>query len=161
MLWTILHDVRLLMLRISYGETLNIDCCGGSLSSNSSLILYTLLLVHKLARDTNQKLQGTIQHIKELSSGYLAAFEIVSSKDLDRKSVNLENLQRSIADVSPMAAISSIIFFNTTNEDTISKKTSPSDVQRWKLYKDRFLSGLVQCAEYSALRLYSSHSNRK
>ena len=146
MLWTILHDVRLLMLRISYGETLNVDCCGGSLSSNSSLILYTLLLVHKLAKDTKQKLQGTIQHIKELSSGYLAAFEIVSSKDLDRKSVNLENLQRSIADVSPMAAISSIIFFNTTNEDTISKKTSPSDVQRWKLYKDRFLSGLVQCA---------------
>merc|ERR1719464_1998284 len=41
-LWTVLHDVRLLLLRMAYGESLNADCGGGSLRSNAELIFHQL-----------------------------------------------------------------------------------------------------------------------
>ena len=41
-LWNLLYDVRLLLLRMAYGELLNEDCGGGSLMSNSKLIFYQL-----------------------------------------------------------------------------------------------------------------------
>ena len=40
MLWTVLHDVRFLLLRMAYGESLSADCGGGSLSSNCQLLFY-------------------------------------------------------------------------------------------------------------------------
>ena len=42
MLWTMLHDVRLFLLRVAHGEPLNADCGGGSLASNLTFLFYHL-----------------------------------------------------------------------------------------------------------------------
>ena len=49
----IMHDIRLLMLRIAYKETLWDDTGGGSLSSNLKLLPYQLQLGFFLAREAS------------------------------------------------------------------------------------------------------------
>jgi E3 ubiquitin-protein ligase UBR4 len=83
MLWTILHDLRLLLLRISYKESLSSDCGGGSLASNCQLIYYECLLIHLLDRNTetdDDQMEYSI-HAHGLSACLLAATAIVVDTD--------------------------------------------------------------------------------
>ena len=156
MLWTALHDVRLLLLRVSHGESLSIDCGGGSLSSNSALVYYILFMADMFARDAEHDAPETVHHARQLSSAFLAASAILEASD-HRDNEGKKKMRKYFADSAPLAAISCILFFNTMNEDAFaSTKPSgasgeedihvPAPKRRWELYKDIFLSGLIQCA---------------
>ena len=156
MLWTALHDVRLLLLRMAYGESLSIDSGGGSLSSNSALIYHILFMADMFARDAEHDAPETVQHARQLSSAFLAASAILEASD-HRDNEGKKKMRKYFVDSAPLAAICCILFFNTTNEDAfasmkLSETSSEEEVhvpapkRRWELYKDIFLSGLIQYA---------------
>lgn len=147
MLWTVLHDVRLLLLRIAYGEQLNADCGGGSLSSNSRLVYYQLLTADMFAKDAEVDSPQTARHASTLSGGFLAACAMINADDYDKRKQTLVN--RGIADSSLMAALTCILFHNTTNDYNKSKKSddnAPNNKRRWVIGKESFLRGLINCA---------------
>lgn len=156
MLWTILHDVRLLTMRIAYGEALNIDCGGGSLSSNVSLIFHNLFLAHIFAKNAEHDSSANVLHAKGLSTAYLAASSILRCTDLVQ-TAKTKQLRRAFADCAPMAAICCILFQNTINDEDVSSANAiilssesvpkiPPPKRRWEMHKYHFLSGLLQCA---------------
>ena len=156
MLWTVLQDIRLLVLRISYGEALNADCGGGSLSTNSMLIFHSLFLANMFAKDAEQDLPITARHANGLSTAYLASSSILRCSDLLETS-KIKQLRRAFADAGPMAAICCILFQNTINDEDVSsanasilstenKLTVPPPKRRWEMHKDHFLIGLLQCS---------------
>jgi len=156
MLWTVLQDIRLLMLRISYGEALNADCGGGSLSSNSMLIFHSLFLADMFAKDAEHDLPVTVRHAKSLSTGYLASSSILRCSDLLETS-KVKQLRRAFADAGPMAAICCILFQNIVSDEDVSSSDAsmlssenapsvPPPKRRWEMHKDHFLMGLLQCA---------------
>jgi len=156
MLWVVLQDLRLLLLRMSYGEALNIDCGGGSLSSNSSLIFHLLFLANMFARDAEHDAPITVRHAKGLSTGFLAASAILRANDLFENS-QIKKMRKSFADAAPMAAICCILFQNSMNEEEVLPSMNsitpteryppnPPPKRRWELHKDHFLTGLLQCA---------------
>jgi hypothetical protein len=156
MLWTILHDVRLLILRIAYGEALNMDCGGGSLSSNVSLIFHNLFLAHMFAKNAEHDSSANVLHAKGLSTAYLAASSILRCTDLVQ-TAKTKQLRRAFADCAPMSAICCILFQNTINDEDVSSANSmilttenvpniPPPKRRWEMHKYHFLSGLLQCA---------------
>jgi len=147
MLWTVLHDVRLLLLRIAYGEPLNADCEGGSLSSNSRLVYYQLLMADMFAKDAEIDSPQTARHACNLSGGFLAACTMIKADDYDERKQTVVN--RSIADSSLMAALTCILFHNTTNDYNKTKKSddnAPNNKRRWVTGKESFLRGLITCA---------------
>jgi len=157
-LWTVLHDVRLMLLRVSYGEALNADCGGGSLGSNSQLIYHQLSMAKMFESEAQVDAPDTAQHARNLSAGFLAACEIASAKDYD--SSEKSSLIRGIADSSLMAALTCILFHNT-KEDFGSagdaKETCPHPKRRWVLGKELFLRGMLNCAGCRhALAIHSS-----
>lgn len=141
MLWTVLHDIRFLLLRISYGETLSADCGGGSLSSNAALIFYSFCTAGVLAKDDAQ---DTIQHVKELSSSLLAASAVLKIEGFVNEVVNSNNFLVGYADAAPMAAITCILFHYKSSD--ISVNTPEQNKSRWELHKELFLSALLYCA---------------
>lgn len=156
MLWTILHDIRLLVLRIAHGEALNVDCGGGSLSSNASLIFHDLFLAQMFARNAEHDNPGDVLHAKGLSTAYLAASSILRCSDLSQ-TAKTKQLRRAFADCAPMAAICCILFQNSMNdEDVLSENSNilstdnspniPPPKRRWEMHKSHFLAGLLQCA---------------
>jgi hypothetical protein len=156
MLWTILHDIRLLVLRIAYGEALNVDCGGGSLSSNVSLIFHNLFLALMIAKNSEHDSAENVLQAKGLSTAYLAASSILRCSDLVQTS-KTKQLRRAFADSAPMAAICCILFQNSINdEDVLSANANilstenspniPPPKRRWEMHKYHFLSGLLQCA---------------
>ena len=155
MLWNVLNDLRLLLLRISYGEALNIDCGGGSLSSNATLIFHFLFLAHMFARDAEHDAPITVRHAKGLSTGFLTASSILRANDLFDNS-QIKKMRKGFADAGPMAAICCILFQNSMNEEEVLSSmsvmsterspSSPPPKRRWELHKDHFLTGLLQCA---------------
>lgn len=155
MLWIVLHDLRLLLLRISYGEALNVDCGGGSLSSNANLIFHLLFLAHMFARDAEHDAPVTVRHAKGLSTAYLAASSIIRANDVFDNS-QMKKMRKGFADAGPMAAICCILFQNSMNEEEVlssmndlSSEGSPSappPKRRFEVHKDHFLAGLLQCA---------------
>ena len=155
MLWNVLHDVRLLMLRMAYGEALNADCGGGSSSSNFLLILYQLYTADMLSKNADIDDSQVSRHARGLSSGFIAASNIVDSVDFARQDSRSKRLERGVADAAPMAAICSILFHNSTNESATASSThnltdsdsqAPSANRQWELHKDKFLGGLLRCA---------------
>jgi len=153
MLWTVLQDLRLLLLRMSYGEALNNDCGGGSLSSNSTLIFYSLFLADMFARDAEHDAPVTVQHAKGLPSAFLAASSILRASLVETTST--KKLRKGFADAGPMAAICCILFQNSVNDEDVSPAGNlttenapsiPPPKRRWELHKDHFLTGLLQCA---------------
>jgi hypothetical protein len=166
MLWTILHDVRFLMLRIAYGESLNTDCGGGSLASNVQLIFYQLLTADMFDKDAQVDQPVQSQHARCLSTGFLAACTIVSAES--QKSSNssgLNQLTRGIADAAPMAVLTSVLFHNATDDDNASgssndESSKPHPKRQWLVGKECFLRGLLICAgRRHALRLEGSGCN--
>jgi hypothetical protein len=150
MLWTVLNDVRLLLLRMAYGESLNADCGGGSLSSNASLLFYQLLLVDMFTNDAEHDSPQTARHAICLSGGFLAACKIVQADDYDGAGKPTHaSLCRSIADAAPMAALTCVVYHNTKDEDAAQPEKDamiPHPNRRWELNKEDFLCGLIVCA---------------
>jgi len=149
MLWTVLNDVRLLMLRMAYGEALNADCGGGSLPSNTCLLFYQLFLADMFTNDAEHDCPETAQHARVLSGGFLAAVKIVSAQDYDGAGTSAGTaLLRGIADASPMAALTCILYHNNRDEQSVQAKEDlkPHPRRRWELNKEAFLCGLIACA---------------
>jgi hypothetical protein len=103
MLWNVLHDVRLLMLRMSYGEALNADCGGGSSSSNCLLVLYQLYTADMLSNNADLDDPQVAKHARGLSLGFLAASGIVDAVDFTRADTRSKRLERGLANAAPMA----------------------------------------------------------
>jgi len=155
---TVLHDVRLLLLRISYGEALNADCGGGSLGSNSKLIYYQLSMAKMFESEAQVDAPDTAQHARNLSAGFLAALEIISAEDYD--SLGKSSLIRGIADSSLMAALTCILFHNTKDDcgsGADLSEEAPHPKRRWVIGRELFLRGLLNCAgRRHALAIHSS-----
>ena len=150
MLWTVLHDVRLLLLRIAYDEQLNADCGGGSVTSNLGLVFHLLFMVDMFAKDAQHDSPASAQHVKNISLAYLSACEIVDAPDCpitDRPS-----LLRGLSEASIMAGICSILFHNhghgqqhdgsDTEEEDLCRNQQP----QWKAYRNHFLKGFARYA---------------
>jgi len=156
MLWNVLHDVRLLLLRMAYGEPLNVDCGGGSLLSNCQLVFHQLLMADMFEKDAQVDAPETAQHARHLSAGFLAAGAIAHASDYSKRGHSL--LHRGIADSSTMAALTCILFHNTrqdyqsdaasamTTTTTTYQDESPHPKRRWILGRDYFLRGLINGA---------------
>lgn len=150
-LWTVLHDVRLLLLRISFGEKLNIDCGGGSLHSNVELIFHQLSMAKMFESEAQMDAPDTAQHARSLSSGFLAGCEIISAGNFEF--LGTSTLIRGIADAATMASLTCILFHNTKNDygsdielSDESTSSSPHPKRRWVIGKKLFLRGLLNCA---------------
>ena len=148
MLWCILHDVRFLLLRMAYGEALNADCGGGSLSSNAQLLYYQLLMADMFEKDAQIDSPQMSQHARNLSAGFLVASAVVDAEDYRRDS---SSLLRALADSAPMAALTCVLFHNQNDEfgstDGGDNDCSvPHPKRRWVFAKDKFLRGLLKCA---------------
>jgi hypothetical protein len=150
MLWAVLNDVRLLLLRMAYGESLNADCGGGSLSSNASLLFYQLLLADMFTNDAEHDSPQTARHARSLSGGFLAASKILQAEDYDSSGKSSQSsMSRVIADAAPMAALTCIVFHNTKDEDSAEPEKDamiPHPKRRWELNKEEFLCGMIACA---------------
>jgi len=86
MLWSCLHDVRFLLLRMAYGEALNSDCGGGSSISNFLLVLYHMYSADVFARNAEHDYESVevSRHAKGLSAGFLVGTDIVEGPEFDR-----------------------------------------------------------------------------
>jgi hypothetical protein len=165
MLWTVLHDVRLLLLRMAYGESLSADCGGGSISSNCQLLLYQLLLADMFLQDATVDQPEQSAHARGLSSGLLAGVALVTENDSAFSTSSA--LTRAIADAAPMAAITCIAFQNSftdgdpSNDSENSRKPHPK--RQWLAGRTYFLQSFLICAgRRHALGLDSSgcHTSR-
>jgi len=147
MLWTVLHDIRFLLMRMAYGELLNADCGGGSLSSNAQLLVNQLMMADMFERDAQVDSPETSKHVRDLSAGFLAACSILHAKDY--KKGTTPALTRALGDSAPMAAVTCILTrnsrgdFGAAEESTDSK---PHPKRRWIIGREQFLRGLVICA---------------
>ena len=155
MLWTILHDVRLLLLRVSYGESLNYDCGGGCLTSNAALVFYSLFMADLQARNAEIDLPEIVQHAKQLTAGFLATSSIFRAADYRDDNLASQRMRRGFVEAAPMASICCILFHNdpTNNESSNSKESTneansqvPNPKRYWELYKEHFLCALIRCA---------------
>ena len=148
MLWTVLHDVRFLLLRMCHSESLNSDCGGGSQSSNAQLLIHQLLMADMFEKDAQVDSPETSQHVQSLSAGFLAASSIVHAKDYKKSTSSV--VVRGIADSAPMAALTCILIRNSRDDFGTpvgeSAELTPHPKRRWILGKEHFLRGLVICA---------------
>ena len=96
-LWSVLHDIRLLLLRISYGEALNSDSGGGSLTSNLEFLAHQFELAKLLERDAQVDHPQASLHVHGLTCAFLTACAVGEPIDL-------------IAEAAPMAAVTTVIF---------------------------------------------------
>jgi len=148
-IWTVLHDVRFLILRMAYGELLNADCGGGSLSSNAQLLIHQLMIADMFEKDAQVDSPETSQHVRNLSAGFLAACSIVHADDYKKEgAMTSSSLVRGIADAAPMAALTCILT-NNNRDDFGAASTSdskPHPKRRWITGREQFLRGLVICA---------------
>ena len=97
-MWTCLHDIRFLLLRMAYGENLGADCGGGSSTSNNLLLLHQMNSADLFAinAEHDESLEVS-RHAKGLSAGFLVACEMVESPNFDRASVKMKRLERGVA----------------------------------------------------------------
>jgi hypothetical protein len=148
MLWTILHDVRLLLLRMAYGETLSADCGGGSISSNCQLLFHQLLMADMFFQDATVDQPEQSAHARGLSSGLLAGVALITGNDSAFSTSSV--LTRAIADAAPMAAITCIAFQNSLTDDHPSNDSvstrKPHRRQQWLAGRKYFLQSFLICA---------------
>eukprot|EP00934_Nitzschia_sp_Nitz4_P000929 Nitzschia sp. Nitz4//scaffold80_size88189//44728//50076//NITZ4_005089-RA/size88189-processed-gene-0.31-mRNA-1//-1//CDS//3329558636//929//frame0 len=145
MLWTILHDIRFLLLRMAYGEPLNSDCGGGSLASNCRLLFHQLLMLDVFESDAQLDCPEIAQHARFLSAGFLGACAIMAADDNSQS--DRSRLQRGIADSAVMACLTAVVFHNgkVDKSDALGGDT-PEKKSRWHVGKEYFLRGLLNCA---------------
>jgi hypothetical protein len=151
MLWTVLHDVRFLLLRMAHGEFLNADCGGGSLTSNTQLLMHQLKMADMFEKDAQIDAPETSQHSRNLSAGFLAACSIVHADDYKTgNSASASILMRGIADSAPMAGLTCILAHNNRDDygsasASESADPKPHSKRRWVIGKEQFLRGLIIC----------------
>jgi len=159
-LWNCLHDVRFLLLRMAYGEALNVDCGGGSSSSNFLLALYQLYSADMFALNAEHDESVEVsRHARGLSAGFLVGVDVVDGPDFNRHEARSKRLERGVADAAPMAALCSILFYNADSKPYGNAKEThdlsgsqqherkaPPPTRQWELYKSKFLVGLIRCA---------------
>jgi len=149
LLWTVLHDVRFLILRMAYGESLSTDCGGGSIASNCQLIFYQFIMADMFDKDAQVDQPEHSRQARGLAAGLLSACAIVSAKDY---LANSSSLTRAIADAAPMAAITSLVFHNNHADGLSAESTSSEEAARphpkrqWLAGRDFFLQALLICA---------------
>ena len=149
LLWTVLHDVRFLILRMAYGEALSTDCGGGSIASNCQLIFYQFIMADMFDKDAQVDQPEHSRQARGLAAGLLSACAIVSAKDY---LANSSSLTRAIADAAPMAAITSLVFHNNHADGLSAESTSSEEAARphpkrqWLAGRDFFLQALLICA---------------
>ncbi|KAL9178367.1 hypothetical protein ACHAXT_000014 [Thalassiosira profunda] len=148
-LWARLHDVRLLLLRMAYGEALGADCGGGSSSSNFLLMLYQLYAADMFANNAApDEPAAAAAHARGLPAGFIVGADIAEGPEFDRTEARSQRLAKGVADAAPMAALCSILFCNGNNgggSPTKGKASSPPKRQ-WERHKASFLAGLLRCA---------------
>jgi E3 ubiquitin-protein ligase UBR4 len=165
MLWTVLHDVRLLMLRMAYCESLSLDCGGGSLASNSQLLIYQLHTATTFWKQAQVESPKDSQHASGLSAGFLAACAFAARASASEKSLR-KGLMKSVAEAAPMAALTCIAFHNDEVSDcsesspvkencvAVSEGTAAANSlanrlnprRLWVIGREYFLRGLVMSA---------------
>ena len=149
-LWSVLHDIRLLLLRISYNESLNSDCGGGSLASNCQLIYHQIYLARmrdrNAAMDRFDKQAEHSVHAHGLSAGVLLATSLINSSiatTTDSDTINLSVLTRHLADAASMGALTAVVFPDDAKDKpsaSTTNTTGGTDVPTL------FLQMLVVCA---------------
>mmetsp|Transcript_31712 Transcript_31712/g.76995 ORF Transcript_31712/g.76995 Transcript_31712/m.76995 type:complete len:1264 (+) Transcript_31712:3-3794(+) len=153
-LFNVLHDIRLLLLRLSYAEDISADVGGGSRKSNAQLLFYQLISADMHNNTSIIESPDFAEHARALSSGFLAAVAISTAHDYKPNSTTSSassrsastSLSRGIADASTMAALTCILIHNNKNESTGAVSKTPSPNRRWLVGRDRFLVGLLQTA---------------
>lgn len=150
MLWPVLHDVRFLLLRMAYGEALNADCGGGSLASNCQLLFYQMQLAEMFDKEAQVDQRAQSQHAHGLSAGCLLACSVLFTKDSKSKS-DTSDLAKGVADATPMAALTSIVFHNSQpcgsgKSGASSEADKPHPKREWLVGRELFLRGLIMCA---------------
>ncbi|KAL7554750.1 hypothetical protein ACHAWF_018286 [Thalassiosira exigua] len=162
-LWSCLHDLRLLLLRMAHGEALGADCGGGSSSSNFLLLLYHMYSADMFARNAEHDEPTEVsRHARGLGPGFVVGAEIVDGLEFDRGDARSKRLERGVADAAPMAALCSILFFNGDGDDAETGgaatkmhdlsasfqevRAAPSPARLWERHKSTFLAGLIRCA---------------
>ena len=165
MLWPVLHDIRFLLLRMAYGESLSADCGGGSLTSNCQLLLYQLRLAELFDKEAQLDHRDQSHHVRGLSSGCLLACSLLFRKDAAKKPCT--EMARGVADASPMAALTSIVFHNTlpcgSGSSSSNDSAKPNPKREWLVGRELYLRALLMCAgRRHVLNLNSSgcQSNR-
>jgi hypothetical protein len=141
MLWTTLHDIRLLLLRIAYGEPLNSDSGGGSLTSNVMLCFYQLFLADLLGKDAEHDSPVSARQARFLPGGFIVAMELVTRRDQDGGCGGSVTLARGVADASIMAGLCSILFPPSSSDSSGSNRNS-----LWLTHRLCFLRGFIRCA---------------
>lgn len=150
MIWHILHDIRFLLLRFAYGESLNADSGGGSLASNCQLLFHQMHLAETFAKEVDVEQKDNVLHAQGLSAGCLLACGMVFSENSKKEN---SDLLRAVADGTVMGAITSIIFYNTKpcgggklKVDIQPGKLKPHPKREWLIGRDLFLRGFIVCA---------------
>jgi hypothetical protein len=149
MLWPLLHDIRFLLLRMAYGESLNTDCGGGSLASNCQLLFHQLRLANVLDKDAQLDQRSLSHHAHGLSAGCLLACSVLFRKDAAKSRTELA---RGVADATPMAALTSVVFHNTSpsgsrqSGHSSNESEKPHPKREWLVGRELFLRGLLMCA---------------
>ena len=143
-LWTTLFDARFLLLRFAYGEALNLDSGGGSLSSNAALLFHHLTMAEMFEKNAQLDSPELSQHARGLSAAFLSACAIVTTCT----GVS-SNLIKYVADSAPMAILTCILLHNQHDDSGESGEESngePHPNRRWILGREYFLKGLLICA---------------
>ena len=97
-LWTSLHDMRFLLLRMAYGEALNADCGGGSSSSNFVLLLYQMCSADVFATNAEHDESVAVsRHARGLSTGFLVGADVVDGPEFCRHDSRSKRLERGVA----------------------------------------------------------------
>jgi len=148
-LWTTLFDARFLLLRFAYGEALNMDCGGGSLASNCSLLFHHLTMGEMFEKNAQLEQPELSQHVRGLSAAFLAATCMVTDPSSTISDGNRSSLTRGIADCAPMAALTCILLHNQRDDSDQSEEElhdRPHPRRRWVTGREYFLKGLIICA---------------
>lgn len=143
MLWTVLHDIRLLLLRIAYDESLSSDCGGGSLTSNAGLVFQLFLMADMFTKNAEIESPSLAKHIKFLAAGFIFGIEVVDGNRRG-KNVSYVSLHKAAIDASLMASICCILFNKKSVENESSTNEFSFASGLWKKFRSTFISGLLR-----------------
>ena len=135
-LWLVLFDVRFLLLRFSYGESITQDCGGGSLRSNALLMMYMLMMGNTL----KEKEADAFIHASALPHALLLSSLILRSKDTGIDATILSQIKANVAEATPIAAIVCILFYNGDG--------SKDSQKFWFTHRDYFFSCFMYLSGY-------------
>ena len=135
MVWNVLHDVRLLLLRIAYEESLSSDCGGGSLTSNVTLIFHLFLMANMFIKTAEVESPSLAKYVKFLAAAFIFGMEVVEEKK--------SSLHRAAIDSSFMASICCILFNKKTSDDGNMNDFAFAR-GLWKKSRSTFIRGLLR-----------------